>query len=99
MLQFYLIQNHQTKPDYPEQINLEFVGEISYEVFERLQRKKVIDDRYSYYEDFRWSFPIIKQLSERIDYQKLKNDTDVIKLLKLLNKVDDNNSGLIAYCD
>ena len=38
MLDFYLIQDDQPMPDYPEQANLEFAGGINLKTFENLQR-------------------------------------------------------------
>ena len=51
MLDFYLIKDEQPKPDYPEQLNLEFAGGIDFKTFNDLIRKGIIDSRFDYYYD------------------------------------------------
>ncbi len=99
MLDFYLIQDDQPKPDYPEQANLEFVGGLDYKTFENLQNKGVIGSQYNYYSDFRWGTKMIEQQSTNVNLGEFKKDTDLEKLIDILEKAKNKNSGLIAYCD
>ena len=46
MLDFYLIDDHQAKPNYPEQKDLQFIGELDDQTFNRLKNKKIIADRF-----------------------------------------------------
>jgi hypothetical protein len=99
MLDFYLISDEETKPAYPEKIGLVLAGSLDNETFERLKRKQVIDGRFDYYTDFRWSRALTMQMRSKILQHQLQADSDVQKLLNLLNLADQHNSGLIAYAD
>ncbi|MEZ2339038.1 hypothetical protein AB6735_25555 [Mucilaginibacter sp. RCC_168] len=99
MLDFYLIDDHQAKPNYPEQKDLQFIGELDDQTFNRLKNKKIIADRFDYYSDFRWNTALIKQMCETIQQKQLQTDTDVKQLLSLLGIAGENQSGLIAYGD
>ena len=99
MLDFYLIDDHQAKPNHPEQKELKFIGSLGDQTFKGLKDKKVIPDRFSYYSDFRWDTILIKQLHDNIRRRQLQLDTDVKQLLLLLNIAKENRSGLIAYGD
>ncbi|GAB5564132.1 MAG: hypothetical protein Wins2KO_11950 [Winogradskyella sp.] len=96
MLDFYLINDEQSKPNYPEQLNLEFVSGNDYEAYERLLTKGVIDQRFDFYSDFRWSSHMIKKLFNKT---KEKQDSDFTILNNILRKAMDKNSGLVAYSD
>lgn len=99
MLDFYLISDEETKPAYPEKIGLVLAGSMDDGTFERLKRKQVIDERFDYYTDFRWSRALTMQIRSRIVQHRLQADTDVQKLLNVLNLADQHNNGLIAYAD
>jgi hypothetical protein len=99
MLDFYSIKDDQTKPSSPEQLDLKFVGGLEEEAFENLRNKKIIDSRFNYYTDFRWSATMVKQLHETIKKKQIQSDTDVHQLIKLLNIADNNKCGLVAYAD
>jgi hypothetical protein len=53
MLNFYLIKDEMAKPNSFKQTTLELAGSIDEYVFEDLQHKKLIEDRFDYYSDFR----------------------------------------------
>lgn len=99
MLDFYLINDDQTKPSSPEQLELKYVGGLNEATFENLQDKNIFDDRFDYYKDFRWTTTIIKQLRETVSKKQMQADTDIQQLIKLLDLADKNKSGLIAYAD
>jgi hypothetical protein len=99
MLDFYLINDDQTKPSSPEQLDLKYVGGLADETFENLQCKNIIDARFDYYTDFRWTTTIIKQLRETISKKQMQADTDIQQLIKLLDLADKNKNGLIAFAD
>lgn len=96
MLDFYLIKDEQKTPDYPEQQNLEFAGDLDYKTYHNLLKKKVIDERFDYYSDFRWSKQIVEQI---LNTKNVEIDSDFDKLSSILIKATQINSGLIAYCD
>ncbi|TAD86295.1 MAG: hypothetical protein EAY75_08795 [Bacteroidetes bacterium] len=53
MLDFYSIKDDQAKPNYPQQLGLEFAGGLDNKIFENLQNKVIIDRRSHYYSDFK----------------------------------------------
>lgn len=46
MLDFYIIQDDQAKPNSPEKSGLEFVGGLDEKTVEHLQNKEIIDKRF-----------------------------------------------------
>lgn len=96
MLDFYLIQDQQIKPDYPEQAKLKFAGGIESNTFTLLVKKGIIDSKYNYYSDFRWTNDEVHQITKRAIAQA---DTTSEKLILILNQAINSNTGLIAYCD
>lgn len=68
MLDFYLIDDLQAKPNYPDPKDLKFVGGLDNQTFKRLKDKKIIADRFDYYSDFRWDTTLIKQISKTIHH-------------------------------
>lgn len=99
MLDFYLITDEQLKPNDPAEARLEPAGELDDKTFDRLKRKGLIDERFDYHGDFRWSRALVTQLQEKIATRGLQQDTDVQKLLRLLEPAAQKHSGLIAYAD
>jgi hypothetical protein len=99
MLDFYLIRDDQPKYGNSKRAELQFAGELDYECFENLKAKGLIDDRFDYYTDFRWGTDLIKQISEKIDKKVIESDSDIKKLIELLNMAIQNKCGLIAYSD
>ena len=99
MLDFYLIQDDQPEPEYPEQAELEFAGGLDYKSFENLRAKGLIADRFDYYTDFRWGTDLIRQINEQINKKSGESDSDVKQLIDLLDQAIQKESGLIAYCD
>ncbi len=97
MLDFYIIPDSKGKPK-PDKLNeLEYVGGLEPEVFDRLVRKGFIDSRFDFYSDFRWGSQLIKQIN--INIREYNNDSDVNHLKKIIGKVQDVESGLIVYGD
>lgn len=99
MLDFYTIKDDQSKPKYPEQTGLEFVGGIDDITFYNLQSKGIIDERFDYYSDFRLGTASIKQIRQNIFQKQLQDDLDVKKLVQLFDIADKKQIGLIAYGD
>ncbi|MDR2272068.1 MAG: hypothetical protein LBF27_14275 [Sphingobacterium sp.] len=99
MLDFYIIEDDQAMPNYPEEFGLQFVGGIDYGTFTNLQSKGIIDPRFDYYSDFRLDTLIIKQIRENILQKQLQADTDIIKLTQLFTFANEKESGLIAFGD
>lgn len=98
MLDFYLIKDDQPKPNYPEQLSLEFVVGLDSKTFESLIKEGLIDSRFDFYSDFRWSLKVIEQIN--LNIVKAKNlDSDIDKLNLIINKALELKSGIIAYCD
>lgn len=99
MLDFYLIADHQSYSSNPEKAGLVWAGGLESDVFNRLKRIKLIDERFVYDADFRWSRAIIVQLRTTINQRRIESSTDVQKLLRLLDLADQHNSGLLACAD
>lgn len=98
MLDFYFIKDDIAKTNH-EPLGLDFAGDLDNKTFENLQKKGIIDDRFDYYSDFRWSEVLLNQMRERIDRKQMHTDTDVMKLLHLIDTALETKSGLIAYGD
>lgn len=98
MLDFYFISDDQTKPNYPDQ-DLELAGSLDAKTFDSLIQKGIIDSRFDYYSDFRWSETLVKQMRQTIEDRQSYSDTDVKKLLELIDSALSKRSGLMAYGD
>ncbi|MCD2421428.1 hypothetical protein LQ567_01545 [Niabella pedocola] len=99
MLDFYIIQDGQPQPDYPEQAGLEFVGGLDRQTFDHLKNSGVIGLQHDFYTDLRLDAEFIKQIRQYIFKKRLQADADVRKLLLLLDMAEQSQSGLIAYAD
>ncbi|RKE57292.1 hypothetical protein [Sphingobacterium detergens] len=99
MLDFYIIDDHQPTPNDPTEMGLEFVGKLDDGTFKNLQKKNIIDKNFDFYSDFRLTTVVIKQIKNNILQKHLQTDTDVQKLINILNTAIEKQSGLIAYCD
>jgi hypothetical protein len=97
MLDFYLLLDHQSKPQPSQLKQLDYIGGLDKNVFEQLVRKGIIDTRFDFYSDFRWNLEVVTQIDQKI--QLLRNDTDVQKLANIIHPALEKQSGLIAYCD
>lgn len=98
MLDFYFISDNQTKPNYPDR-DLELAGSLDVRTFDHLIRKGIIDSRFDYYSDFRWSETLVKQMRQTIENKQLSSDTDVKKFLEFIDLALSKQSGLMAYGD
>lgn len=98
MLDFYFIPDDESF-DIKDTGRLELAGGIEMELFDRLQGKGVIDQRFDYYSDFRWRSAIVKKMHEQAQNAKFSADTDVQHLLKILGQALERDSGLMALCD
>lgn len=99
MLDFYIIKDDQSKPNFPEQGGLKFIGGLNDIVFENLQRKGVLSNRFDYYSDFRLGTSLITQIRQNISQKQMQDDSDVKQLLHLFEAAEKLQSGLIAYAD
>lgn len=59
----------------------------------------MIDGRFDYYSDFRWGETLVKQIRQTIEDKQWYSDTDVKKLLELIDLALSKQSGLMAYGD
>lgn len=98
MLDFYFIKDNQTNPNDPDN-DLELAGSLAAKTFDNLVRKGMIDSRFDYYSDFRWSELLIKQIRQNSERMQLESDSDVKQLLRLIDSALSKQSGLIAYGD
>ncbi len=99
MLDFYLIHSDQPKPDWPEKANLVHAGSVEMRRFDNLHKKGLIEARFDYHTDFRWSNAYLKQMYDSLHSAHLQNDTDVKAFALILEKALAAKSGLIAYAD
>jgi len=97
MLDFYIISDSERKPKSEELGKLNYAGGIEIEMFDRLKRKGVIDLRFEFYSDFRWSNQLIKQIESKAKEFNLDTDIDIFK--KIIKKAIEAESGLIAIAD
>lgn len=97
MLDFYLIADSASRPK-PDQLDkLDYLGELESAVYSRLIKKGIIDSRFDYYSDFRWTNSIIQQIRSRI--KNFSADADVLQVLKIIDQVSNLEFGLIAFGD
>lgn len=96
MLAFYAIADHQPLPDFPEQADLPLLGSIDLNTYERLINKGIIESRYFYYSDFRWTH---LKINEILQINSTSSDTDIAVLSKILSKAMTSGVGVIVYCD
>ncbi|WP_312747117.1 hypothetical protein [Sphingobacterium multivorum] len=99
MLDFYIIDDKQPKPDFPEKAGLVFAGPLDEKTFSSLQQKGIIAKRFDYYSDFRLDSVLIKQMQQIILSKELQMDTDIKSLTQILDIANNKQSGLIAYSD
>lgn len=97
MLDFYLIDDEQSKPNDPQ--NLVLIGSLDEKTFSNLKTKGIIGNQYDFYSDFRLSCTIVKQIQDLISRQLLQADTDVKQLLQILDGAMSKQCGVIAYGD
>lgn len=99
MFDFYLIEDEEARPNYPEQSQLQFAGSLDEKTFSNLKLKGLIGNQFDYYSDFRWGTAIIVQMRQHIIRRQITNDSDVKHLISLLDIAEKNETGLIAYSD
>jgi hypothetical protein len=99
MLDFYIIEDDKPKPRDPEQMSLTHAGGLDDKTFHNLQKKGIIDQRFDFYSDFRWGTQLVSQMQQTIQRKNMGGDTDVQKLVLLLDLAGQKESGLIAYGD
>ncbi|MBD0296596.1 MAG: hypothetical protein ICV84_15590 [Flavisolibacter sp.] len=103
MLDFYLVKDESPSPK--SSAGLELAGRLSEPAFEELQSQQVIESRFDYYTDFRWSSHQVRQkvdalMKRQSDPRKQPNQSDSEAiLLTILEKAVGNQSGLVAYAD
>jgi hypothetical protein len=98
MLDFYLINDDQPKPSYPEQVDLIYIAGLDSKTFANLVKKGIIDSRFDYYSDFRWNMQLVEQLNSKA-LKANKSDLDIGGLKIILDKAMDSKNGLIAFGD
>lgn len=98
MLDFYLLNDQQHMPPYPEETGMQFIGSLDDRTFKSLKAKRIIPERFDYYSDFRWDTTLVCQIRENIQ-DHVPADTDVRSLSLLLDIAIENGSGLMAYGD
>ncbi|EJL74843.1 hypothetical protein [Chryseobacterium populi] len=99
MLDFYTIKDHLPTSDYPDKLDLKFAGDLDDRTFSQLQSKEIVPRNFDYYSDFRWDRKTIQQICNAITDKNLESDTDVKKLMQLLNAAIQAECSLVAYGD
>ncbi|MBB1643639.1 hypothetical protein [Sphingobacterium sp. UME9] len=99
MLDFYIIDDKQVKPDFPEKAGLVFAGQLDEKTFSSLQQKGIIATQFDYYTDFRLNTALIKQIQQIILDKGFQMDTDIKSFTQILDIASNKQSGLIAYSD
>jgi hypothetical protein len=94
MLDFYLIKDTTSKPNNGPS-DLDYLGGIDYDEFEKLQDEKIIEGHLDYYKDFRWTSEQVAVKSKILEQTSAKN----YKLQGILRKAKQQDCGIIAYCD
>lgn len=98
MLDFYLIDTWVPKPNCPEKIGLEYVLGLDHKALKSLIEMNIIDSRFNYHSDFRWSLELVKQVKLKAEKYGSYNK-DIGKLKIALDRAIEAEMGLIAFCD
>lgn len=98
MLDFYLISDSEPTPKPDKLGELEYLGGLNENVYSRLIKKGMIDKRYDYDSDFRWTSKDVKLIVRRFKNIS-SHDSDIIPLKKLTEKAINTNYGIITLCD
>jgi len=106
MLDFYIIKDDTPRPNQLKDLTLKFAGALDYETFEQLKAKNIIEERYDYYKDLRFSSIQVKQKydlllksNQNLNSSLRKTITPESIMLDILNIAIVNNCGLIAFGD
>lgn len=97
MLDFYIIEDSEIKPKPDELKNFQYAGGLEIVIFERLIKKGIIDQRFDFYSDFRWSYEFVELISSKTKY--FDNDYDVNLMRSITDKAKKFKSGLSALSD
>jgi len=98
MLDFYLISDSELTPKPDKLDELEYLGGLHEDVYGRLIKKGIIENRYDYYSDFRWTSNDVKLIVERFKNIS-SHDSDVRLLKKITEKAIKSSFGIITLCD
>ncbi|BDD00833.1 hypothetical protein [Persicobacter psychrovividus] len=98
MLNFFVIADEDAKPTPAQLHDMPHVGEIDDKTFFHLMQLGIIDSRFNYYSDFRWSTDTIAQVFRKISGAD-NDDPCVEKLLTILIEAKSAKKGLIAVGD
>lgn len=96
MLDFFLIDDH--TPTIIDTAHLSHIGGLSLKEYDRFIRMGFIEEKYSYFDDFRWSHATIQQLNQTLSNFSQDN-TDIVKLKALIFLALQHQCGLIAITD
>lgn len=99
MLDFYLIEEQQQTPEYPEEMNLKYLGGLEFQSFSKLKVIGIIDLSFSYYNDYRLNLKQVKEILLKMNLSKWKEDLDLLSFQKILYKAIEAKMELIAFCD
>jgi len=99
MLDFYIIEDHARTPLTPDQLEAMWAGALDERTFYNLRQKGVIGGRYDYHIDFRWDTDVVLQIQQKIKIGGIEYDTDVQRLVVVLDAAEKQRSGLMAFAD
>jgi len=98
-MDLYLIEDSQSRP----KVNSKnYLGKIQDDEFQRLQELSIIEDRYDYYKDLRWSKDQVKDKYARLSKlilsdQRLASSNS--KFSEYLVRAWKEQMGIIGYAD
>ncbi len=104
MLDFYLIQDTETKPNGGPNL-LTYVGGLEYDDFEYLQKINIIEAWLDFYKDFRWTYEQVNEKYHKLSSQVIKkfdnqkHKSSMSKMFQILERAVNKQMGIIAYCD
>jgi len=98
MLDFYLISDNEPTPKPDKVDGLEYLGGLEEGIYIRLIKKGIIDKKYDYYSDFRWTSKDVKLITENLK-NKSNSDSDINTFKTITEKVIKSKFGIITLCD
>jgi hypothetical protein len=105
MLRFYIVADERPNPRPTELSAMAVAGELAEEAFENLQRKRIIETRLSYYQNFRWSSTLVKMKLQLLLHQHPQLHTATAaatseqQLFFILLNASAQHAGLIAIAE
>lgn len=97
MLDFYLLDDDQEMPDYPEKAELVLMFSLTLKEFEQLQKNTICTSEFDYFSDFRILSEELSKVLDQVENLAIYNHK--LKMIQELKELSKKGIGLAAFCD